>query len=297
MKKAYLFAGQGQQFLNMGKDLAQHFPHINQIYQQASAIAGFDVLNLTQEQLDQTEYTQPALLTLNHAIASLLDTSELIDYTAGLSLGEYSALVFAGVLSFEDALNIVLKRAKIMANALQDTGMVALVKTDLESVESAIESLDVAICNHNTPSQIVIGGYLKDLEIALPVLKEKGIKRAIPLKVSSVSHMYLMEDASKALEAVLKTVNFNEPKTNFINNIHAQVQTNDFVDSLSKQISHRTRLSETIQKMLENGVREFIEIGPKGSLAKCVLAHDDTLTVRSIYDLETYQKETQTNES
>lgn len=284
MKKAYLFAGQGQQFLNMGKDFAEKHPHISDIYTNASEIAGFDILNLTQDQLDQTEYTQVALLTLNYAISTLMDRD--VSYVAGLSLGEYSALVFAGVLSFEDALRIVLKRAKIMAHALKDTGMVALVKTDLEQVEKAIEGLDVAICNHNTPSQIVIGGYQSDLEHALTVLKEKGIKRAIPLKVSSVSHMYLMDDASQELANVLEGFAFSKPVIPFVNNIDAQVQEEGFVDSLSKQISHRTRLSETILFMLEQGVDKFIEIGPKGSLAKCVLAHDDSVCVHSIYDVE-----------
>ncbi len=294
MKKAYLFAGQGQQFLHMGQDLAQEFESVSRIYEAASLQAGFDILNLNEEQLNSTEYTQAAVLTLNYAISTLIPNDAV--YVAGLSLGEYNALVYAGVLSFSDALDLVLKRSKIMASALKDTGMYALLRTDIETVELAIKDLPIAVCNHNTPSQIVVGGYLKDLEASVETLKEHGIKRIVPLNVSSVSHMYLMEDASKEFEETLKQYQYKTPNVDFINNVEAKVQTDDFVSSLSRQISHRTRLSETIQLMINQGVDQFVEIGPKGSLKSCVLAHDKSLEVHSIYDLETL-KESESNAS
>lgn len=288
MKKAYLFAGQGQQFLFMGQDLYEAYPVVKEIYDKASAQVGFDILNLSEEQLNQTEFTQVAVLTLNYALSQVLPEDH-VDYVAGLSLGEYSALVFAGVLSFEQALDLVLKRSKIMALALRDTGMVALLRTDIEAVEALIEGTNVAVCNHNTPSQVVVGGYNKDLDELLPVFKEAGI-RAVQLKVSSVSHMHLMNDASELLKIELEKIEFLKPEVSFVNNLEAKVQVDGFVESLSKQISHRTRLSETIQLMIDQGVRDFVEIGPKGSLKSCVLAHDKSLTVHSVYDLETLKE-------
>lgn len=288
MSIAYLFAGQGQQFLHMGQDLAQEYPQVKDIYDRASGLLGYDILNLSEEDLNNTVYTQPAIMTLNYAISSLLDFD--VSHVAGLSLGEYSALVYAGVLSFEEALLLVSKRAEIMASALEDTGMMALLRTDIESVEEAIKDLNIAICNHNTPSQVVVGGYLSDLEHAKEVLKERGIKRIVPLSVSSVSHMYLMEDAANEFKEILNTIDFNRPQIKFINNYQAQIQNDNFVESLSKQISHKTRLSESIELMLKEGVDTFIEIGPKGSLKSCVSAHSKDVKAISIYDLITLKE-------
>ncbi len=288
MKTAFLFAGQGQQFLNMGQDLADKHPQVKEMYQKAEAILGYDLLHLDESKLHETQYTQPALLTLNCAIALLLKGVSK-DYVAGLSLGEYAALTESSVLSFEDALKLVAQRALIMNSAFSpnETGMVAVLKCDYETLSTLLKGTGVEICNYNTPDQIVIGGRSEDLDKTVAMLKENGVRRCIPLKVSSVSHMSLLTDASQELETVLKQFTFKKPSITFINNVDARVQESGFEDTLKRQISQMTRLSETIQYLIDQGVQRFIEIGPKGALSKCVLAHDKSLSVVNIYDDET----------
>ena len=286
MKLGILFAGQGQQFLFMGQDLVEKYPKAKEIYDQACKILKYDVLNLSEEALNETQFTQPAIFVLNYVLSEILDIKA--DMVAGLSLGEYNALVYAGILSFEDALKIVQVRAKIMQSAFSpgETGMMALLKTDIETVKKAIEGLDLAICNYNTPSQIVVGGRIEAIESSKPLLKEAGIRLAIPLKVSSVSHMYLMEEASEELRSVLQEYEFSKPKIKFINNVNAKVQEENFVDTLSRQISEMTRMNESIQLMLENGIDSFIEVGPKGSISKFVKEINPDVSRVNIYDVE-----------
>ena len=286
MTLGILFAGQGQQFLFMGQDLAEKYPLAKEIYTKAESILGYDVLNLSEEQLNETQYTQPAVFVLNYVLSEVLSIKA--DYVAGLSLGEYSALVYAGVLNFEDALKTVQKRAKIMQSAFTpgETGMMALLKTDFESAEKAIEGLDLAICNYNTPSQIVVGGTSKAIEDSKVLLKNRGIRLAIVLKMSSVSHMYLMNEASEKLRVELEKLDYAQPKVNFINNINAEIQVSGFSDTLARQISEMTRMYESIQLMLDCGVTEFVEIGPKGSISKFVKEIDKNASIVNIYDVE-----------
>ena len=286
MTRGILFAGQGQQFLYMGHDLVEHYPLAKEIYANAAHILDYDVLNLNEAELNQTEFTQPALFVLNYALSKVLNIDA--EYVAGLSLGEYSALTYAGVLEFEDALSIVQARAKIMQDAFEpgETGMMALLKTDIETVEKAIDGLDLAICNYNTPSQIVVGGTMEAIKKAKPILKERGIRLAIVLKMSSVSHMYLMNEASERLREVLNNYEYKKPKVNFINNINAEIQKDNFVDTLARQISEMTRMNESIQKMLDCGVDQFIEIGPKGSISKFVKEINPEVSIVNIYDVE-----------
>lgn len=286
MKLGILFAGQGQQFLNMGQDLAMTYPKAKEIYAKANDILGYDVLNLSENQLNETQFTQPAIFTLNYVLSEILEIKA--NTVCGLSLGEYNALVYAGVVSFEDGLKIVAKRAKIMQSAFtpNETGMMALLKTDINTVEKAIKGLDLAICNYNTPSQIVVGGRVEKINKARPILKERGIRMAIELKVSSVSHMHLMDDAAKSLQLILQDYTFNKPKIKFINNVDAKYQDDNFVDSLSRQIAQMTRMYESIRLMLDSGLKSFIEIGPKGTLSKFVKEIDKTAAIVNIYDVE-----------
>lgn len=286
IKKGILFAGQGQQFLFMGHDLVEKYDVADKIYKKAHDILGYDVLNLNEDELNETQYTQPAIFVLNYALSRILDIK--VDVVAGLSLGEYSALVYAGVLRFDEALYIVKERAELMQNAYEpnETGMMALLKTDFETVESAISDLDVEISNYNTPNQIVIGGKIDDLKSAKKVLRKRGIRLAVMLNVSSVSHTSLMKETSMQLKEVLKRYDFKTPQIDFINNVGAKIQTDHFVDSLSRQISEMTRMAETIQKMLDMGVSEIIELGPKGSLSKFVKSIDPDISTINIYDVE-----------
>ena len=288
MKKiGYLFAGQGQQFVRMGHDLAEH-DDAKKIYQTAEKILGYNVLNLTEEELSMTSYTQPALYVLGHVIDTLLKKQGYKpSIVAGLSLGEYNALTSASSLSFEDGLALINKRAHIMNNALEPytSGMAACLKTDVHTVSNLLKDTGVEVCNINTPSQIVIGGSKANLDKAIPLLKEGGVKMVIPLKMSTVSHMSLLEPASELLRQELKGVNFKAPEVPFINNIQASYQKDGFVDTLSQHISNPTRMADTIKRMNEDGVELFIEIGPKGQLSKFVkeICGKDTATL-NIYD-------------
>ncbi|CAM3497198.1 acyltransferase domain-containing protein [Erysipelothrix sp. HDW6B] len=291
MTVGYIFAGQGQQFVSMGEDLVALYPSAARTYAQASQILGYDVLKLDESQLSETRFTQPALYVLHTVIAQLLETNNIsANVVCGLSLGEYNAITEAGVIDFETGLALIQKRAEIMHNALTPytSGMAACLKTDRHTVEAVLQGHDVAICNVNTPSQIVIGGNVEALEAVIPALKEAGVRMVIPLKVSTVSHMALLKPASALLRGVLESVPFRTPKISFINNIHAQVQSDNFVDTLARHISEPTELAASIQKMVDMGVDTIIEIGPKGSISKFVKEIcGDTVKTYNVYSAET----------
>lgn len=273
MKIGFLFAGQGQQFKTMGVDLANEYEIVKETYDLASKILGYDMLELCQNnsnnELSNTLYTQPVILTFSNSIYRLLKSKNITPVcVAGLSLGEYNALIASDVLSFEDTLNIIKQRASIMDNALkkESTKMAAVLKADIDLIEEILKNPilnnEVSICNYNTFDQVVIGGNVDKLDIAINLLKENNQKRIILLDVSTVSHMHLLNKASIDLEDVLKQYYFNTPKIDFINNVDALKQTSEFVSSSSKQISNPTLMAKTIKLMLEEDINVFIEIGP-----------------------------------
>lgn len=289
MKIGFIFAGQGQQFLNMGKDLVATYPVAKSLYKQAKDILEYDVLDLSQEQLNSTEFTQPALFVLGVVLDTLLkDNGIKPEVVCGLSLGEYNALYSSGVIGFDEGLRLVSKRAVIMNKAFEpfSTAMAACLRTDWDTVESLIADTGIEVCNYNTLSQVVIGGRVEDLDRLLPKLKENKIL-AIKLKVSTVSHMSLLEDASLRLRDALSLLSYAKPKIDFINNIAGVVQVDGFVETLSNHISSPTYLSKSIMLMRDLGVNHFIEVGPKGSLSKFVKEIVDGVVVDNVYDVST----------
>lgn len=295
MKKVFLFAGQGQQFAGMGQDLSARYPEAEKVYSQAKKILGYDVLSLTEEQLAQTEYTQVAILTLSQSLFRILTEKNIRpQITAGLSLGEYNALIASGVLDFSDTLPLIAKRGKIMSEALEPgtTGMAAVLRSDIQTVEQVLSlpvfENRVAICNINTHEQIVIGGFLDTLTAATGELKARGVRKVIPLDVSVVSHMHLLRPAGKKLRSELESLTYQKPVIPFINNVEADFQENGFVDTLSRQISESTRMYNIILKMLDGGAETFIEVGPKGSLSGLVRAvakkEERNVRIFNVYD-------------
>ncbi|MGT2832432.1 ACP S-malonyltransferase [Streptococcus halotolerans] len=300
-KTAFLFAGQGAQTRGMGRDLYEHFEMVKKTFDQASQILGYDIRSLiddNQDKLDQTSYTQPAILTTSVAIYRLLVEKGIRpDIVAGLSLGEYSALVAAGALEFETALRVVAKRGQLMeAAAPAGIGkMVAIMSTDASLIEDACQKAsDIGIvspANYNTPQQIVIGGEVAAVDKALAILKEAGVKRMIPLKVSGPFHTALLQKASQGLADVLEKVTFNDFKIPLVGNTEAKMMEKDDVKSLlARQVMEPVRFYDSIAEIQALGVDRVIEIGPGKVLSGFVKKIDRSLPTISVNDLASLEQ-------
>ena len=298
-KTAFLFAGQGSQTVGMVRDLYEYYPIVRKTFDQASQILGYDIRALIDNQEDklhQTRYTQPAILTTSVAIFRLLEEEGVQpDMVAGLSLGEYSALVASGALAFEDAIALIAKRGEYMETAAPaGTGkMVAVLNTDVNLIEeicSTVTSGIVSPANYNTPAQIVIGGEVAAVDEAVELLKEAGVKRMIPLNVSGPFHTALLRPASKQLAQALEQVEFADFQVKLVGNTEAKVMKKEDIKSLlTRQVMEPVRFYESIATMQEAGVTKFIEIGPGKILSGFVKKIDKTAHVVAIEDIEGLQ--------
>ncbi|HFI0089210.1 ACP S-malonyltransferase [Streptococcus suis] len=298
-KTAFLFAGQGSQTVGMARDLYEYSPIVRETFDQASQILGYDIRDLIDNQEDklhQTRYTQPAILTTSVAIFRLLEEEGVQpDMVAGLSLGEYSALVASGALAFEDAIALIAKRGEYMETAAPaGTGkMVAVLNTDVNLIEeicSKVTSGIVSPANYNTPAQIVIGGEVAAVDEAVELLKEAGVKRMIPLNVSGPFHTALLRPASEQLAQALEEVEFADFQVELVGNTEAKVMKKEDIKSLlTRQVMEPVRFYESIATMQEAGVTNFIEIGPGKVLSGFVKKIDKTAHVVAIEDIEGLQ--------
>ncbi|HEM3599652.1 TPA: ACP S-malonyltransferase [Streptococcus suis] len=298
-KTAFLFAGQGSQTVGMARDLYEYYPIVRETFDRASQILGYDIRDLIDNQegkLHQTRYTQPAILTTSLAIYRLLAEKGIRpDMVAGLSLGEYSALVASGVLAFEDAIALIAKRGEYMETAAPaGTGkMVAVLNTDVNLIEevcSSVTSGIVSPANYNTPAQIVIGGEVAAVDEAVELLKEAGVKRMIPLNVSGPFHTALLRPASEQLAQALEEVEFADFQVELVGNTEAKVMKKEDIKSLlTRQVMEPVRFYESIATMQEAGVTNFIEIGPGKVLSGFVKKIDKTANVVAIEDIEGLQ--------
>ena len=294
-KTAILFAGQGAQKLGMARDLYDQYPIVKETYDQASRVLGYDVRDLIdqdEEKLNQTRYTQPAILTTSVAIYRLLGEKGLQpDMVAGLSLGEYSALVAAGSLDFEDAVALIAKRGQFMETAAPaGTGkMVAVMNTDVALIEEACEKASdkgyVKPANYNTPAQIVIGGDVAAVDAAVDYLKEAGAKRLIPLNVSGPFHTALLQPASEKLAMELETVDFQDFQIPLVGNTEAKVMEKEQIKSLlARQVMEPVRFYESIDTMKELGLTKVIEIGPGKVLSGFLKKIDKNIEALAVED-------------
>ena len=290
-KTAFLFAGQGAQYLGMGRDLYDHYPIVKETIDQASQVLGYDLrylIDTEEEKLNQTRYTQPAILATSVAIYRLLqEKGYQPDMVAGLSLGEYSALVASGALDFEDAVALVAKRGAYMEEAAPASSgkMVAVLNTPVEVIEEVCRKASelgvVTPANYNTPAQIVIGGEVAAVDRAVELLQEAGAKRLIPLKVSGPFHTALLELASQKLAQV----SFSDFTCPLVGNTEAAVmQKEDIAQLLTRQVKEPVRFYESIAVMQEAGVTNFIEIGPGKVLSGFVKKIDKTAKLANVED-------------
>lgn len=293
-KIGFLFAGQGAQTVGMARDLYENYPIVQETFDTASYVLGYDIRDLIdhqEEKLNQTRYTQPAILTTSIAIYRILAEHGIEpDMVAGLSLGEYSALVAAGVLSFEDAVGLVAKRGEYMETAAPaGTGkMVAVLNADahlIEQICSTVTSGIVSPANYNTPAQIVIGGEVAAVDEAVEALKEAGVKRMIPLNVSGPFHTALLKSASEKLAQALEQVEFSDFQVELVGNTEAKVMRKEEINSLlTRQVMEPVRFYESIGTMQAAGVTKFIEIGPGKVLSGFIKKIDKAADVATVED-------------
>ncbi|MCL1067007.1 ACP S-malonyltransferase [Shewanella olleyana] len=273
---AFVFPGQGSQAVGMLADLATDFPIVTETFAEASAVLGYDLWALTQdgpaEKLNETDKTQPALLTASVAIFRAYQASGASQpaLLAGHSLGEYSALVCAGVIEFADAVKLVELRGQLMQQAVPaGTGaMFAIIGLDNDAIAKACEeSANGAIVspvNFNSPGQVVIAGEKEATENAAAACKAAGAKMAVALPVSVPSHCALMKPAADKLALALDALTFNEPKINVINNVDVAMPTaaSDIKDALVRQLYCPVRWSETVELMATKDITDLVEMGP-----------------------------------
>lgn len=270
--KAYVFPGQGAQFVGMGKDLYETSDQAKVMFETANDILGFRITDLmfsgTDEDLRQTRVTQPAIFLHSVILAKTLGDSFKPEMTAGHSLGEFSALVAAGALSFEDGLKLVYARAMAMQKAceVEPSTMAAIIGLDDAKVEEVLAGINeiVVPANYNSPGQLVISGSMKGIEVACEQLKAAGAKRALPLKVGGAFHSPLMEPARLELEAAIKSTEFNAPLCPVYQNVSGKACTEpvEIRENLIAQLTAPVRWTQTIQNMVADGATHFTEVGP-----------------------------------
>ncbi len=273
MKKAYVFPGQGAQYPGMGKELYDNYPLAKEMMNKANEILGFDILKImfegTEQDLMQTKVTQPAIFIHSVTLANILSDKFKPDMVAGHSLGEFSALVAAKSMTYEDGLKLVFARAMAMQKAceMQPSTMAAVIGLDESTVEEVLSNITdeiVVPANYNTIGQIVISGSMKGIELAMEKLKAAGAKRVLPLKVGGAFHSPLMEPARLELETAIDKTPFQTPICPIYQNVSALPSTDpmQIKQNLIKQLTSPVRWTQTIKNMINDGAREFIEVGP-----------------------------------
>lgn len=270
--KAYVFPGQGAQFVGMGKDLYDNNPEAKELFEKANDILGFRITDLmfegTEEDLKQTKVTQPAIFLHSVLLAKSLGNEFKPDMVAGHSLGEFSALVAAGALSFEEGLKLVSKRAHAMQKAceIEPSTMAAVLALPDEKVEELCNEIDavVAPANYNCPGQVVISGSIEGIDAACEKMLAAGAKRAMKLKVGGAFHSPLMQPAQEELAEAISEAEFQTPVCPVYQNVDGKPHTDpqEIKENLIKQLTAPVRWTYDVEAMIADGADEFIELGP-----------------------------------
>ncbi|WP_368251950.1 ACP S-malonyltransferase [Enterococcus sp. 2201sp1_2201st1_B8_2201SCRN_220225] len=300
MKTAFLFSGQGAQYTGMGQELYQTEPIMKATFDEASEVLGYSVADLCfkaeeSERLNQTEFTQPAILTVSVGMYRILSEKGLLpDAVAGLSLGEYTALVASGALDFATGVTLVAKRGAYMAQAAPAGSgkMVAVMNAEASLIEKCCQKASsvgiVSPANYNTPQQIVIGGEVAAVDAAVALLQEAGVKRMIPLNVSGPFHTALLSPAAEQLGKTLQSIPFNKMKIPVISNTTAQVMEAEEVKGLlERQVMSPVRFYESIGTLKDLGITRAVEIGPGKTLTGFMKKIDKTIAMTRVEDAQT----------
>ncbi|NLP57406.1 ACP S-malonyltransferase [Lutibacter sp. B1] len=289
--KAYIFPGQGAQFSGMGLDLYENSTLAQELFEKANEILGFHITDImfegTADELKQTKVTQPAIFLHSVILAKTLGDDFKPEMVAGHSLGELSALVANGVLSFEDGLKLVFKRALAMQKACeaQESTMAAVLGLDDVIVEEVCKNIDgvVVAANYNCPGQLVISGEISAIDKACTVLTEKGARRALKLPVGGAFHSPLMEPAREELAQAIENTTFSNPICPIYQNVVAKAVTNpsEIKENLIAQLTAPVRWTQSVQQMIADGGTEFIEVGPGNVLQGLVRKIDRSVATSS----------------
>ena len=300
-KTALLFAGQGAQVVGMGRDLAESHPSAKALFAQADQALGYDMSGICfsgpEEELVRTEHAQPAIYLVGWVALQLLrEQTPLLafDATAGLSLGEFTALAAADVLGFEEGLRIVRRRGEVMQDACEGSsgGMVAIVGLDEEAVRSVCDQAGVSLANLNCPGQIVVSGDADKMDAACDAAKAAGAKRAIPLPVAGAYHSPLMQPARAGLAEALAKVELSEPSVPVYSNVTGQVHASGgtIAGTMVDQITSPVKWETCIRAMIADGVTRFIELGPGTALSGFMRRIDRDIEMLNVCDCDSLAK-------
>lgn len=298
MRTVFMFSGQGAQYAGMGKELYQNYSAAKEIFDRADEVLGYSIKDICfndEEKLGETEFAQPAILTMSIAAMEVLKEQGVrAEMTAGLSLGEYSAYVASGAMDFEEAVALVQKRGKFMAEAVPsgEGAMYAIIGLDTELVEEACEEatksgLGLAVpANYNAPGQIVIAGAADAVAEAAKIAKDKGAKMAVKLKVSGPFHTQMLQPAAEKLGPELEKMHIKPMEIPVFTNVNAQIVASeeDIIPILTKQICCPVRFSDIIQNMCDKGADTFIELGPGKALCGFVKRTVKGVTILNVED-------------
>jgi [acyl-carrier-protein] S-malonyltransferase len=299
-KTALLFAGQGAQVVGMGKDLAEKFPSAKNWFERANAALGYDLASICfngpDTELTKTENAQPGIFLVSWVAFQLLKEQVpnlKFDATAGLSLGEFTALTAAGAMSFEDGLRVVRARGKFMQEACDATrgGMAAVIGLDEKLTREVCAEAGVVLANLNCPGQLVISGETEKIAKAVEVAKAKGAKRAIPLPVAGAYHSPLMAGAQLKLQSELAKIKISEPIVPVISNVTAQPHgdATEISARLIEQVTSSVLWENSMRYLLAQGFTQFIELGPSSALSGFMKRIDKTATMLNVADAVSLQ--------